>query len=267
MGRFLLRAIVALILVFLMAPVLSIAISSFSTAPLFSFPPRGFTLRWYEAIPLSYLTALEVSVVVAIGTTALALAVGVPAALALVRGQFPVRRLLSTLCLSPLMVPTLVTGVAAFQLAMVLFDTFGFSLLETELGLILGHTAFTVPFVIRSVIAGQVQFDRAAEEAAMSLGATPLRTFFTVTVPMLSPAIASGAIFAFLMSFDDVPVAMFIGGGDVTTLPVRILNSIQFDLSPAVLALCTIVAVTVILLVALCGRLFGLDKFFGTAQA
>jgi putative spermidine/putrescine transport system permease protein len=266
MRALLLRGIVALVFVFLAAPIVSVAVWSFSGGGLFAFPPSRFTLRWYGSISSTYWAALEVSLLVGIGATILAVAVGVPAALALVRGRLPSSRGLSALFLSPLMVPSLVIGVAAFQFANVLFDTLHISLLESVPGLIIGHSAFTVPFVIRAVIAGQVQSDPALEQAAMNLGATPLRAFFTITLPMLSPAVASGAIFAFLMSFDDVPVALFVGGGEATTLPVLILNNVQFNLSPEVLALCTIVAGAIIVLVTLCSRLFGLDKFMGTAH-
>lgn len=265
-GRIGLRAWVALVFLFLVAPILSVFVWSFSGGRLFVFPPSDWTLRWYGAIPADFLAALKVSLLTAIGSTALGLTVGVPAALALVRGALPFNRTLSALCLSPLMVPSLVLGVAAFQFMNVIFDLLRLSLLESVPGLVLAHAAFTVPFVIRAVIAGQVQYDTSVEEAALNLGATPLRAFFTVTLPMLAPAVASGAIFAFLMSFDDVPVALFVGGGRSTTLPVMILNSVQFNFSPELLALSSIVAGAIILLIVLCGRLFGIDKFMGSSH-
>src|SRR6185437_9112904 len=196
MRSLILRGIVALVFVFLAAPIVSVAVWSFSGGNLFAFPPSDFTFKWYGTIPTAYIVALKVSLLAAIGSTAVAILVGVPAALALVRGALPMSRALSALCLSPLMVPSLVIGVAAFQFANVVFDLFRISLLESVPGLIVAHSAFTVPFVVRAVIAGQVQFDPAVEQAAMNLGATPLRAFFTVTLPMLSPAVASGAIFA-----------------------------------------------------------------------
>ncbi len=266
-GRLGLRVAVALVFLFMIAPILSVMVWSFSGGRLFVFPPSAWTLKWYGSIPPAFLAALKVSLLTAIGATVVGVAVGVPAALALVRGALPFSRALSAICLSPLMVPGLVIGVASFQFMNVIFDVFRLSLLESVPGLILGHAAFTVPFVIRAVIAGQVQYDAAIEEAALSLGATPLRAFFTVTLPMLAPAVASGAIFAFLMSFDDVPVALFVGGGSATTLPVLILNSVQFNFSPDILALCSIVAGAIVLLVALCSRLFGLDKFTGPSHS
>jgi putative spermidine/putrescine transport system permease protein len=267
MGRLLLRGVVVLIAIFLIAPIAAVGIWSFSGGPIFAFPPGPLTTRWYASIPASYLDALQVSLVVALCTTLFAVLVGVPAALALVRGNLAMRKGLSALFLSPLMVPTLVIGVAAFQFANVLYDLLRISLVESVPGLVLGHTAFTIPFVIRAVIGGQVQYDLSLEEAAVSLGATPFTAFRTVTLPVLAPAVASGALFAFLMSFDDVPVALFMGGGRATTLPVRILNSVQFDLSPQVLALCTVVAGAIVVMVVLWSRLFGLEKLMDASPS
>lgn len=261
------RSFITLMLLFMVAPIIAVAISSVSGGSIFVFPPSDFTFKWYSEIPIAYLQALVVSLEVGAGATAIAVLVGVPAGLALVRGQLPGSRTLSAICLMPLMVPSLVIGVAAMQFANVIFDVFQLSLAETVPGLTLAHSAFTIPFVVRAVVAGQVQMNGDIENAAMNLGATPLRVFFTVTLPMLGPAVLSGAIAAFLISFDDVPIALFLGGGDITTLPVRILNSIQFDLSPAILALSTIVAGSILLLIALCGKLFGLDRVFGTVKS
>jgi len=262
--RWILSALAGCILLFLVAPVVSVAVSSFSGGPIFVFPPSSFTLAWYGQIPPEYFHALTVSLEVGIGATATAVAVGVPAALALVRGYLPFSRALNALCLTPLMIPTLVIGVAALQFANVVYDAFKLSLLESIFGLILAHSAFTIPFVIRAVIAGQARFDHDIEAAALSLGATPVRTFFTITMPALAPSIASGAILAFLVSFDDVPVALFLGGGSATTLPVQIFNGTQFDLSPAILALSAIVSGGVLVFIAISGKIFGLDKFVDT---
>jgi len=265
-ARWIVPALAGCILLFLVAPVVSVAVSSFSGGPIFVFPPAHFTLAWYGRIPSEYFSALLVSLEVGIGATGVAVIVGVPAGLALVRGYLPFSRALNSFCLTPLMIPTLVIGVAALQFANVIYDVFKLSLMESVLGLVLAHSAFTVPFVIRAVIAGQAQFDHDIEDAALSLGATPVRTFFTVTLPALAPSIASGAILAFLVSFDDVPVALFLGGGSATTLPVQIFNGTQFDLSPAILALSAIVSGGVLLSIAISGKIFGLDKFLGTGH-
>lgn len=264
-GRFALRLAVGAILIFLVAPLVSVIVSSFSGGPLFVFPVTDITLKWYGDIPPEFFRSLLVSIEVGAGATVAAIVLGVPAALALARGKLPFSRALTTLCLTPLMLPTLVIGVAALQFINALSD-YGVSLSQTVLGLTLAHTAFTVPFIIRAVIAGQIQYDRQIEDAAMSLGAAPLRTFLSVTMPLLAPAVASGAILAFLTSFDDVPIALFLGGGNATTLPVQIFNSLQFNLSPAILALSTIITVGVLALVALSGKALRLDRFLGGAE-
>ena len=266
-GRIAFRAVVVLVFAFLLLPIAMVVISSFSASAVMAFPPTGLTTRWYTAISPAFLQALKVSLLVAIGTTAFATLVGTPAALALVRGRFPGKALIGAFCLSPLMVPTLVIGIAAYQFTFIAWDAFGLSLGGTIGGLILGQTAFTIPFVIRAVIAGQAHFDIALEEAALSLGATPLQTFCRVTLPLLAPGIVSGAIFAFLMSFDDIPVALYLGGGDATTLPVKIFTTIEFSFTADVMALAAlIVFVSLALMVAL-DRFVGLDKFFGATRA
>jgi len=258
---------VSLVYGFLLLPVVMIAWSSVATSPILTFPPTGFTLDWYQAIPSEFISALKVSLQVATATTVLATVVGVPAALAIVRGRFPGRRLINLFCLSPLMVPTLVIGVASFQFWARMTDIIGFNPGGSILGVVLGQAAFTTPYVIRSALAGQANLDSSLEEAALSLGARPLRTFFKITLPILAPGITSGAILAFLMSLDDVPVSLFMGGGAATTLPVKIFTSIQFSLDPQVMAIATILMMMSLLLMLALEWTMGIDKFFGIRES
>ena len=266
MRRFVTYLVVFSIFSFLLMPIVLIVATSFATSPALSFPPSGFTLRWYQRIQPDFLNALKDSFIVAVSTTALATLVGTPAALALVRGRFPGRTLLNTFCLSPLLVPTLVLGVAAFQFSGLVWDVFGYSANGTIVGLALAHGAFTIPFVIRAAMAGQAHFDTALEECSMNLGATPTQTFFRVTLPIIAPGVAAGAIFAFIMSFDDVPVALFMGGGGVTTLPVKIFTTIEFDFDNSVMAIGAIVVAMSLLMMVLLDWLVGLDRFLGVAR-
>lgn len=248
---------------FLLAPIIVVMAASFNSGAVMAFPPTSFTTHWYSEIPDSFYNAIGVSFLVAAITTALSVLVGVPAALALCRGTFPGRGLLGALCLSPLMVPALVTGVALFQCSVVLWDATGLALGGTLAGIIIGHLTFGVPFVIRAVIAGHAQFDLSLEEAASSLGASSLGTFWRVTVPVLRPSIISGAVLAFAMSFDDVPIALFMGGGSATTLPVQIFTTVQFDLSGDVMAVATLVIAGSLAVILLLNRITGTDLFFG----
>jgi putative spermidine/putrescine transport system permease protein len=260
------RAFVALVFVFLLLPIAMVVLTSFSDGAVLKFPPTQFTLRWYQNISGEFIAALKVSLIVSTGTTIIATVVGTMAALALVRGRFPGRTAMSAFCLSPLMVPTLVIGVAGFQFANTVWDVTHFSLLGTIPGLILGQSAFTIPFVIRAAVAGQAHFDTAIEEAALNLGATPWQTFWRVTLPILLPGVVSGAVFAFVMSFDDVPVALFMGGGDVMTFPVKIYTSIEFSFDADLMAISTLVVGASLAVMVVLDRLIGVDKFFGAAR-
>lgn len=254
---------VGLVYGFLLLPVLMTGWSSVATSPMLTFPPRGFTLDWYQAIPGEFVNALKVSLEVGLVTTVVATLVGVPAALAIARGRFPGRALISLFCLSPLMVPTLVIGVASFQFWAQASEVVGFNPGGTLWGIALAQAAFTVPYVVRAALIGQANFDPSLEEAALGLGASPARVFFKITLPLLMPGITSGAIFAFLMSLDDVPVALFMGGGAATTLPVKIFTSIQFSLAPYIMAVATLLMTVSLILMLALDRSFGLDKFFG----
>jgi putative spermidine/putrescine transport system permease protein len=209
---------------------------------------------------------LLVSLIVATATALLSITFGVPAALALSRGRFPGKSLLNALCLSPLMVPALVTGVALYQYSLILWDWTGLGMGGTIFGLVTGHLTFGIPFVIRAVIAGHARFDRALEEAAQNLGASPLITFWRVTVPVLRPSIVSGGIFAFLMSMDEVPIALFMGGGNSTTLPIRIFTAIEFDFGGDVMAISALIVLVSVALMLLLDRVVELGQFFGSKQ-
>ncbi len=264
--RLILPGVMLAVFAFLAAPVLIVVVASFNAGAVLSFPPSGFTTAWYGAIKPSFLDAVYVSLVVAVSTAGLSMVVGVPGALALARGRYPGRDVLNAVCLSPLMVPALVTGVALFQFSLVVWDLTGIGLGGTIAGLVIGHLTFGIPFVIRAVIAGHARFDRAIEEAAQNLGATPVQTFWRVTLPVLKPSIVSGGIFAFLMSLDDVPIALFIGGGDATTLPVRIFTTVEFDFGGDIMAVATLIVGASVLLMLLLDRLVGLEQFFGARQ-
>ncbi len=252
------------VFVFLLAPIIVVVVSSFNAVGVLSFPPRSFTTRWYSEIDPTYTKALLVSLKVAAITVSIAVVVGVPGALALARGSFPGRSVLNAACLSPLMVPALVVGVAAFQFSLIIWDHFGVALGGTIAGLVLGHLTFAIPFVVRAVLAAHTRFDYSIEEAAQSLGATPGQTFFHVTLPMLRPGIASGAIFAFLISLDEVPIALFMGSGDNTTLPVKIFTAMEINFGGDILAVASVIVVVSVVLMFMLDRVVGLERLFAT---
>jgi len=266
-GKWIFNGFIALVFIFLILPLVAVVLSSVSASPVMVFPPSGFTLDAYNHIPSEFADAARVSLIAAFGTAFIAAVIGTPTALALVRGRFPGRSVVNALCLSPLTIPSLVFAVAAFQFTTTVWRLTGVALDDTIPGLILAQSALAIPFVIRAVVAAQANFDGTLEEASLNLGASPLYTFFKVTLPLLLPGIVSGTVFAFLMSFDDVTIALFIGGANVTTLPVKIFTSIEFSLDVWVMAVASIVILISLLLLIVVDRLIGFDKFYGTARA
>ena len=264
MTKVILPAVLTATFVFLLAPIIVVVLASFNGVGVLSFPPQAFTTRWYYEIDPSFYRALWVSLLVGVITVVLAVLVGVPGALGLARGRFRGRDAINAFCLSPLMVPALVTGVALFQFSLVFWDLFRVTVGGTIAGLVIGHLTFAIPFVIRSVLASHTRFDHALEEAAANLGATPLQTFFRVTLPILKPGIASGAIFAFLISLDEVPIALFMGGGDATTLPVKIFTAIEISFGGDILAVASLVVCGSVVLMLVLDRLVGLERLFAT---
>lgn len=264
MTRAILPAVLTATFVFLLAPIIVVVLASFNGVGVLSFPPRAFTTRWYYEIDPSFYRALWVSLVVGVITVILAVLVGVPGALGLARGRFHGRDAINAFCLSPLMVPALVMGVAAFQFSLVVWDHFRFALAGSIAGLVVGHLTFAIPFVVRSVLASHTRYDFSIEESAQSLGATPLRTFVHVTLPILRPGIASGAIFAFLISLDEVPIALFMGGGDATTLPVKIFTAMEISFGGEILAVASIIVIASAILMLLLDRTVGLEKLFAS---
>lgn len=265
-GRLALRTTLVAVFAFLLAPVIVVVIASFNGGPILSFPPTSFTTHWFALIKPSFFDALYVSLIVASSTALISVVLGLPAALALSRGRFAGRDALNSILLSPLIVPALVTGVALYQSSLTFWDLTHLTLGGTLAGLVVGHLTFGIPFATRAILTGHARFDHSVEEAARNLGANPLQTFWRVTVPMLRPSIVSGAIFAFVMSLDDVPIALFMGGGDATTLPVRIFTTVEFDFGGDVMAIAAVIVGASAVLMLLLDRLIGLEQLFAAKQ-
>src|SRR3954454_1519374 len=264
MTRVILPAVLTATFVFLLAPIVVVVLASFNGVGVLSFPPRAFTTRWYYEIDPSFYRALWVSLVVGVITVVLAVLLGVPGALGLARGRFRGRDAINAFCLSPLMVPALVTSVALFQFSLLFWDLFGVTIGGPIASLVIGHLTFAIPFVIRSVLASHTRFDHSLEEAAANLGATPLQTFFRVTLPILRPGIASGAIFAFLISLDEVPIALFMGGGDATTLPVKLFTAMEISFGGDILAVASIIVIISTVLMIVLDRVISIERLFAT---
>jgi len=243
------RGLVGLIYGFLALAPAIVVYYSFSPTVLLEVPPSGLTLRWYENLLHQdrLLTGIGASVVIATLATTLALAIGVPAAYALTRSR---RTMLSVFFLSPLILPGIVLALGMLMAMSVTVP----SLIGTVWPLIGAHVLVTVPWVIRTVSANLEITDPHLEDAARGLGATPLETFFLVTLPAIKPGIVTGAIFAFIVSFGNFALSLFFASGRVTTLPVAIFEYIDQFQDPTVAAASSLVIFATTLLVVLATR-------------
>ncbi|WP_375784885.1 ABC transporter permease [Bradyrhizobium sp. Pha-3] len=245
---------------FLVTPLLIAAVMSFDSREFLGpFPPPGLSLQWYVGFfsDAYYLKGVQVSLILALGATALSTLVGVTAAFMLDRYSFPGKETLPAFFLSPLVVPHVIIG---FSL-LLFFSTIG--VFDGLIRLVGGHLIITVPYVIRTTLASPVGIRKSLTEVALSLGATERRAFWKVTVPLTKTGIAAGAVFAFAYSMDDVSVSLFLTGPNFYTLPVAMTNMMrsQFDLRIAAAAVC-LIALTIALIWVLV-RIVGLDKVIG----
>jgi len=260
MYRFALLFLTALGLIFLLGPLVIVIGGSFSDSPFVQFPPKGFTLRWYEMLLKreDFLISFFDSIYIALWATALSTALGTAAALGLDRVVKGVRReALATFFLSPLVLPTIITGVALFQAMRWTDIDFPYGVL------IVGHTLITVPYVIRTVGATLLSMDHSVLEAAESLGATPWRVIRRVLLPMIAPAILVSVIFVFIISFDQVTVSLFLSSPDIMPLPIRVYNYIEFAIDPMVAAVSTVLIIFAYSLIIVLERIVGLNRVFG----
>jgi putative spermidine/putrescine transport system permease protein len=238
--------LVGLILLFLALPIVVVTVVSFSSAAYLTFPPPAFGLRWYNAYFASedWLRSSWLSIWVAASVVVLSTLLGTLAALGIARLPKALRVVASALILSPLIVPSIIVAIGIYYA----FARYG--LVGTPAGLILAHTCLAVPFVVTSVSASLSGIDPRLEQAALSLGATPIGAFFQVTLPLIRPGVLAGALFAFITSFDELVVALFISGSGAVTLPRRMWDDLQYQIDPTIAAVST---VTIVLTVALMG--------------
>jgi len=250
-GRIALGVYCCLVLGFLMMPLLVVFPLSFSSASYLQFPPPGFSLQWYENYlnTPSWIRATIVSIQVGIGTTILATILGTMVAFSLVRGRYPGKTWVDRLVAAPIVVPNIIIAVAIYGLFSDL------KLIGEWYGVMIGHTVYAIPFVVLVVAAALRNFDPAQEHAAMGLGASRLRAVCVVTLPQIKPAIISGAFLAFITSFDELIIALFLSGSDMT-LPKKMFENIISEIDP------TISAVSV-LQIALVGLVLVLSQKLG----
>lgn len=234
-----LKVWVALVSVWLIAPVLVIIPLSFADAQSFRFPPEGWSLRWYAKFftDPSWTGTLKNSLLIAFLVMIVSTIVGTAAAWAIDRGRIPGKNLISALLLAPMIVPGIVTAVALLGVFI------RWRLTGTLGGFVLAHSVIALPFTFVAVTASLRSFDRRLERASYSLGGGPWLTFTKITLPLILPGVLSGAVFAFVTSLDEVVIALYLQTPDLRTLPVQMFNSVTFNVDPTIAAASTLILV------------------------
>ena len=247
------RVICGLIFFFLIAPILVIIPLSFNAVPYFtfteemlSFDPAGYSLQWYQDFfdNLNWQGAVKNSFIIAFFATIISTTLGTIAALGLSRSIMPFRSVIMGILISPMIVPLIISAAGMY------FFYTKVGLAATHVGVILAHAALGTPFVVITVTATLVGFDHSLTRAAASLGANPTTTFFKITMPLILPGVISGALFAFITSFDEVVVVLFVGSFEQRTIPWQMFSGIREQISPTILAVATLLVLVSVLLLA-----------------
>jgi putative spermidine/putrescine transport system permease protein len=238
------RAFCVLVLVCLVLPIFAIIPISFTSDTMLSYPMPGFSLRWFTEFFNSVMWTLSMknSFIIASATTLLATALGTLAALGLTMANFPFKGVITGIMIMPMVVPVVISAVGIY------FFYAWVGLTSTYTGMILAHTALATPFVVITVTATLQGFNRNQIRAGSSLGASPATVFFKITLPQIMPGVISGALFAFVTSFDEVVVALFIAGSEQYTLPRQMFAGIREKYNPTIAAVATMMIVVSVLL-------------------
>ena len=249
--------------IFLLSPMIVVIGASLHGGEYYTaikFPPDEPSLQWYWKIPRGQIEALGLSFLLA-GATALgACVLGIPAALGIVRGKLPGKTFISTIFRAPLQIPAIVTGIAFLQMYYLFGDATGWYMQGTFWGLYLGHVFVATPYVVGTVTAILQRFDTRLEEAAFSLGASRLSTFRRVTLPVIMPGVYAGALYAFMVSFGDVPISIFLTAPGYVTYPIELFYGLENDFDPSILASASLVIFFCLLALLAMQKLVGLDS-------
>ena len=246
----------ALVIAFMLAPLVVVCVVAFTPENTLTLPTTEFSLRWFRAVfeHSDFMQSFRNSLWLALASATIATLLAVPAGLAITRYDFRGRDFLNALFLSPLIIPHLVLGVALLRMFALVGGTgsFGF--------LIFAHALIVTPYTLRLVVAALVGFDRSAEQAALSLGASQATVFKRITLPMILPGVTGGWLLAFINSFDEVTMSIFVTSPSTVTLPVRMYMYATESIDPLMAAVSALmVAVTAVAMIVL-DRLYGLDR-------
>lgn len=247
--RWVLWGFAGLVCLFLMAPILVVFPLSFSSSPYLEFPPPGLSLQWYKNYvnDLAWMQATVTTLKVAVGTTFLATFLGTLLSFSLVRGRYPGKGIVNAITAAPIIVPNMVIAVAVYGVFA------RFQLIGEWYGVVLGHTIYAIPFVVLVISPSLRTFDEAQELAAMGMGAGRARAIWLVTLPQIKPALISAAFLAFITSFDELVIALFLSGSNAT-LPKKMFESIIFEIDPTIAAISVLQIVLVAIVITIASR-------------
>lgn len=246
-----------LVYFFLIAPLVIIALTAFGESEFLKFPPESFSIRWFvNAFQTEmFISTFIISLKVAVISTFLALLMGIPASYIISRGNFKHKRLIESFFLSPVLIPQIVFG----------FSLFNFLIIKLKLpvfsSLLIGHTIFIIPYIIRVISANLENFDYEIEEAAVIFGASPLKTFFIIVLPNISSGVIASFILAFINSFNNVPISVFLTGPGISTLPIQMMSYVEYYFDPTVAALSVLLMLMTTVLMFIIERSLGLNYF------
>ncbi len=247
---------VFLVYTFLFAPLIIITLTSIGTESYIAFPPKGFSLQWFINIfkSKSFMQTMGTSFLISIVATLTALVIGVPVAYGLSRMNFKGKGALKSFFFSPLIIPGIVVGFSLFQFLVAKLQ------LSIYMSLFIGHTLVIIPYIIRVIGSSLEVFDYSIEEAAMSLGCTKFMTFFRVVMPNITSGIIAAFMLAFINSFNNVPVSIFLTGPGVSTLPITMMSYVEYNYDP------TVSALSVLLMLITIGIMFIVEKTLGLSN-
>jgi putative spermidine/putrescine transport system permease protein len=261
-GSGLLKVVSCCIVFFLFLPLFVLISVSFTKTGYLKFPPQGFTFQWYLEFVQdpTYIRSITVSLLLALSSTLMAILIGIPVSLALSRYHFRGKGTLASFFLAPLVLPQVVIGAALVQYLSLV------GLARSFVGLFLAHVVIVIPYIIRTVSANLVGFNRSLEEAAQDLGADGFQTFFLVTLPLIKPGVIAGALFAFVMSWINVEVSMFLTTGSLIPIPIKIFNYIQYNVDALIAAVSATTVYIALAITLIIDAVVGLEKFTEVGQ-
>ena len=248
---------VAGVYIFLITPLVIVLLAAFNSGEYLTFPPEGFSVKWFNRFFHSqpFMDALKTSLKLGILTMICVTILGTTAALYVVRYAGKWKDYLRVIMVSPILLPSILTGIAL----LLFYYIIGIGT-RTFFGLLMAHILITLPYAFLNVSSSLYNFDRSLEEMSRSLGASQLKTFFRITLPLIKPGVISGAVFAFIISFDQFPVSLLLKGVGRTTLPIQLFDYVRWDFDPTAAAVSTVSIAITLGVVLLAERLVGLDS-------